>query len=36
MKKFTYSEMVNICADKVDAEDTCPVRKKLLRNYQKY
>lgn len=25
MKKFTYSEMVNICADKVDAEDTCPV-----------
>ena len=25
MKKFTYSEMVNICADTVDEEDTFPV-----------
>lgn len=23
MKKFTYSETVNICIDKVDEEDTC-------------
>ena len=25
MKKFTYSETVNICIDKVDEEDTYPV-----------